>query len=177
MGLGSSAPAGQAAPPRAVVRPTVGLLTKAAGRLDGFDGTGVADRISPSPSVGSLPTSMSASKPAQPASAPEPLTGLKQLRTELGQVNDRLADARAREAAAALARSREEVALLGITEQEVRRALGYDRPARLPAKYYDPVTGSKWSGKGKRPRWLVDKRLEDYAIDAPQPKTWWPGEK
>lgn len=96
---------------------------------------------------------MSASKPAQPASAPEPLTGLKQLRTELGQVKDRLADARAREAAAALARFREEVALLGITEQEVRRALGYDRPARLPAKYYDPVTGSKWSGKGKRPRW------------------------
>ncbi|WP_042298644.1 H-NS family nucleoid-associated regulatory protein [Paraburkholderia bannensis] len=98
---------------------------------------------------------MSASKPARPASAPEPLPGLKQLRTELGQVNDRLADARAREAAAALARFREEVALLGITEQEVRRALGYDRPRRLPAKYYDPVTGCKWSCKGKRPRWCV----------------------
>ncbi|WP_321788072.1 H-NS family nucleoid-associated regulatory protein [Paraburkholderia sp. J94] len=120
---------------------------------------------------------MSASKPTQPAPAPEPPPGLKQLRAELGQVNDRLADARAREAAAALARFREEVALLGITEQEVRRALGYDRPARLPAKYYDPVTGSKWSGKGKRPRWLVGKRLEDYAIDAPQPQAWWPGEK
>ncbi|WP_321817808.1 MULTISPECIES: H-NS histone family protein [unclassified Paraburkholderia] len=107
----------------------------------------------------------------------EPQSELKQLRAELGHVNDLLADARAREVAAALARFREEVELLGITEQEVRRALGYDRPRLLPAKYYDPVTGSKWSGKGKRPRWLVGKRLEDYAIDAPQPQAWWPGEE
>lgn len=109
--------------------------------------------------------------------APEPRRELKQLRAELGRVNDLLTDVRAREAAAALARFREEVALLGITEQEVRRALGYDRPARLPAKYYDPVTGNKWSGKGRRPRWLVGKRLADYAIGAPQPQAWWPGEE
>lgn len=106
----------------------------------------------------------------------EPKSDLKLLRAELGRVNDLLADARACEVAAVLTRLREDVALLGITEQEVRRALGYDRPARLPAKYYDPVTGSKWSGKGKRPHWLVGKRLEDYAIDAPQPQAWWPGE-
>ncbi|WP_321954142.1 H-NS histone family protein [Paraburkholderia bannensis] len=102
---------------------------------------------------------------------------LKELRAELGRVNDLLADARAREVAATLAKFREDVALLGITEQEVRRALGYDRAARLPAKYYDPVTGNKWSGKGKRPRWLLGKRLEDYAIDAPQPRAWWPGDE
>lgn len=106
----------------------------------------------------------------------EPKYELKLLRAELGRVNELLADARAREVTATLTRFRDEVALLGITEQEVRRALGYDRPARLPAKYYDPVTGRKWSGKGPRPAWLVGKRLEDYAIDAPQPKAWWPGE-
>jgi DNA-binding protein H-NS len=87
-----------------------------------------------------------------------------------------LADAHAREIAAALARIREEVALLGITEREVRRALGYDRAARPPAKYYDPSIGKKWSGRGSRPKWLVGKRLEDYAIDAPQPQAWWPGD-
>jgi DNA-binding protein H-NS len=101
---------------------------------------------------------------------------LKLLRAELGRVNELLADARAREVAEVLARFREDVMLLGITERVVRRALGYDRPTRLPAKYYDPVTGNKWSGKGKRPRWLEGKRLEDYAIEAPQPTAWWPGE-
>jgi hypothetical protein len=59
---------------------------------------------------------------------------LKALRAELGRVNDLLADVRAREVAATLAKFREDVALLGITEQEVRRALGYDRPARLTAR-------------------------------------------
>lgn len=59
----------------------------------------------------------------------------------------------------------------------MRRALGDDRRARLPSKYYDPVTGNEWSGKGKRPRWLTGKRLEGYAIDAPQPQAWWPGDK
>ncbi|WP_205194727.1 H-NS family nucleoid-associated regulatory protein [Burkholderia sp. Ax-1719] len=49
--------------------------------------------------------------------------------------------------------------------------------AGLPAKYYDPVTGNEWSGKGKRPRWLVGTRLEDSAIDAPQPKAWWQGDE
>ncbi|NIE63181.1 H-NS histone family protein [Burkholderia sp. Ax-1719] len=105
------------------------------------------------------------------------MSDIKNLRAELGRVNDLLADARAREVAAALARFKEEVELLGISEQEVRRALGYDRPARAPAKYYDPATGKKWSGKGARPKWLVGKRLEDYSIDAPQPQPWWPDEK
>ena len=73
-----------------------------------------------------------------------------------------LADAHARELAAVLARFREEVALLGITEQELRVALGYEKSSRsLEAKYYDPVTG---------------KQLEVYAIDAPQPQPRWPGE-
>ncbi|WP_322093941.1 hypothetical protein [Paraburkholderia bannensis] len=60
----------------------------------------------------------------------EPKPELKMLRADLGRVNDLLAYARAREVATALARFREDVALLGITEQEVRHALGYDRPTR-----------------------------------------------
>jgi DNA-binding protein H-NS len=105
------------------------------------------------------------------------MSDLKLLRAELGRVNDLLADARAREVADALARFKGEVELLGITEKEVRRALGYDKATRAPAKYYDPSTGKKWSGKGTRPKWLAGKRLEDYAIDAPQPQVWWPGEE
>ncbi|MFP3708560.1 H-NS histone family protein [Paraburkholderia sp. SIMBA_009] len=80
------------------------------------------------------------------------MSDLKVLRAELGRLNERLADARAREVTAVLARFREEVAALGITEQEVRKALGYDCAGPLPAKYYDPTTGKKWSGKGPRPK-------------------------
>lgn len=104
-------------------------------------------------------------------------TDLKLLRAEFGRVNDLLADARAHEVAATLAKLREDVALLGITDEEVRRALGYDRPARPPARYYEPVTGNTWSGMGRRPSWLAGKRLEDYAIGALQPQACWPGEE
>ncbi|MGY6257319.1 H-NS family nucleoid-associated regulatory protein [Paraburkholderia caledonica] len=106
------------------------------------------------------------------------MSELKNLRLELARVSDLLADARAREVAAALARFKEEVELLNITEQEVRIGLGYDKKkVRAPAKYYDPQTGKKWSGKGKRPKWLIGKRLEDYDVDAPRAQPWWPGEE
>jgi hypothetical protein len=39
---------------------------------------------------------------------------------------------------------------------------------------YDPVTGNKWADKGKRPRLLVGKRREDYAINAIQTQAWLP---
>jgi DNA-binding protein H-NS len=96
------------------------------------------------------------------------MSNLKALRAELGHFNELLADARSREVTAVLARFRDEVELLGITEPESRRALGYDWPAPAPANYYDPATGRKWSGRGQRPAWLAGKRLEDYAIDAPR---------
>ncbi|WP_415864132.1 integrase core domain-containing protein [Burkholderia ubonensis] len=35
---------------------------------------------------------------------------------------------------------------------------------KTPAKYYDPDTGQSWSGKGARPKWLVEKNLDDYLI-------------
>ncbi|WP_408585802.1 H-NS histone [Paraburkholderia bannensis] len=76
-----------------------------------------------------------------------------------------------------LDRLREDVVLLGITEREIRRALGYDRSPRAPAKHYDPATGKKWSSRGARPTWLADERIEDCAIDAPQPQPWWPGDE
>lgn len=46
-----------------------------------------------------------------------------------------------------------------------RRALG----GKVAAMYRDPATGQTWSGRGLRPRWLVEaieagKTLEDFAI-------------
>lgn len=108
---------------------------------------------------------------------PRVMSDLKTLRAELGRVNELMAGARTREVAAVFARLKEEVAELNITEQEVRTALGYDKvKTKAPAKYIDPNSGQKWSGKGPRPKWLQNKRLEDYLVDAPRSQPWWPGE-
>lgn len=34
----------------------------------------------------------------------------------------------------------------------------------VETKFHDPVTGKKWSGRGKLPNWLKDKNPEDYRI-------------
>ncbi|MGF6440692.1 H-NS family nucleoid-associated regulatory protein [Paraburkholderia youngii] len=102
------------------------------------------------------------------------MSDIKALRANLGLVNDRIADARAREVREILAQLKEHVALYNISQKEIETALGFNkRKGPLPAKYRDPTTGDTWSGKGRKPQWLVGKRLDAYHVDA-QP--WWPGE-
>lgn len=106
----------------------------------------------------------------------EPLT-LQSLQCELRKLDAQLAEARTAEKKAALTTFKEQAAQYVITQQEVLSALGYieAKPKRTPAKYYDPSSGRSWSGLGPRPKWLVGKDLNDYAVDrVPQP--WWPGD-
>ncbi|MBN3744806.1 H-NS histone family protein [Burkholderia sp. Se-20373] len=102
---------------------------------------------------------------------------LHSLQFKLRELDVQLAQAKAAEKKAALATFKEQVAHYGITQQEVLSALGYigAKSKRAPAKYYDPSSGRRWSGHGPRPKWLVGKDLNDYAVDrVPQP--WWPGD-
>jgi DNA-binding protein H-NS len=105
------------------------------------------------------------------------MTITRELRAQLGQVNERLAEARAKETAAALAAFKELVQLYGLTEQEVMSGLGFGKGKRprLPVKYYDPHTGKKWTGQGSTPKWLQGKNPDDYLV-RPDSRTWWPGE-
>ncbi|KAJ3473713.1 hypothetical protein NLI96_g12862 [Meripilus lineatus] len=100
---------------------------------------------------------------------------IRELQRQLGQLNLLAEEAKQQEKQAKLRQIAEDVKEYGITEIELLRAAGFIQAKRkkAPAKYYDPDTGQSWSGKGPRPKWLVDKNLDDYVIrEAPQP--WWP---
>lgn len=102
-------------------------------------------------------------------------SNIRELQQQLGHLNLLVEEAKQREKQAALAEIGNQVKEYGITEIELLRAAGFLKPKRqkAPAKYYDPNSGNSWSGKGPRPRWLVDKNLDDYLVrEAPQP--WWP---
>ncbi|WP_321810328.1 MULTISPECIES: H-NS histone family protein [unclassified Burkholderia] len=105
------------------------------------------------------------------------LTDIEALQAQLRELNDRLIDTRREEKRAALDAIRDQVALGGISEEELLSAAGFRKPRnrRAAAKYYNPSSGKEWSGFGPRPKWLVDKNLEDYLVDRVT-KTWWPGE-
>ncbi|WAG17933.1 H-NS histone family protein (plasmid) [Burkholderia gladioli] len=105
---------------------------------------------------------------------------ITELQSQLRDINIQLADARVEEKRALLAAVKEHAQSLGITQDELLIAAGFKKPKhrRAPAKYYDPSSGNKWSGRGPKPKWLQDKNLDDYLIDQnrPEPQAWWPGE-
>ncbi|KML57070.1 histone [Burkholderia cepacia] len=105
------------------------------------------------------------------------LTDIEALQVQLRELNDHLADAKRKEKRAALDAIRDQVALYGISEDELLSAAGFRKPRkrRAAAKYYDPSSGKEWSGFGPRPKWLEGKNLEDYLVDRAA-KAWWPGE-
>lgn len=100
---------------------------------------------------------------------------LQTLQAQLREINIKLAEVKNSEKPAALAAIKEQVALYGISEEELLKACGFLKVKRkkAAAKYYDPSTGKTWSGHGARPKWLEGKSLEDYLVDR-APKPWWP---
>ncbi len=96
-----------------------------------------------------------------------------QLQRQLGQLNLQLQEAKLREKRARLEQIEKDVREFDISEIELLRAGGYlkSRRRKVRPKYYNPDTGQTWSGRGKRPRWLVGRNLEEFLIaGAPPPK-------
>lgn len=102
---------------------------------------------------------------------------LKELQAQLRELNTQIADARSQERRAWLSTVKERVEALGVSQDELLQAAGFLKThKRAAAKYYDPTSGKKWSGKGPRPKWLVGKNLDAYLIDRAG-MAWWPGEE
>jgi DNA-binding protein H-NS len=63
----------------------------------------------------------------------------------------------------------------GLTLEDVIGTKRRGKPRKrgvLRVKYRDPETGKGWSGRGRKPVWLVDKlqkglKLEDFAVESP----------
>ncbi|PEH40415.1 histone [Burkholderia gladioli] len=107
-------------------------------------------------------------------------TPLSELQAQLRDINVKLGEARIAEKRALLDAVKDQAQALGITQDELLVAAGFKKGKRSPAraKYYDPDSGKKWSGRGPKPKWLQDKNPDDYLVDhnRPEPQTWWPGE-
>ncbi|MFW6855420.1 H-NS family nucleoid-associated regulatory protein [Burkholderia gladioli] len=105
---------------------------------------------------------------------------LPELQSQLRDINIKLGEARVAEKRALLDTIKDQAQALGITRDELLIAAGFKKTkrGRAPAKYYDPNSGKKWSGRGPKPKWLQDKNPDDYLIDQnrPEPQAWWPGE-
>lgn len=57
------------------------------------------------------------------------------------------------------------VKVFGITESDIFSSESTGTRKRRKAKYFDPVTGSTWSGVGREPQWIKGRDRRDFAID------------
>ena len=94
----------------------------------------------------------------------------KELLAQRQQLDDAIAQARQHELSDAVTRAKALVAEFGLTSKDVfgtARKSHATAGAKVAAKYRDPESGTTWSGRGRRPRWLDGKKIEDYLIKQP----------
>ena len=84
----------------------------------------------------------------------------KELLSQIEQLKDEAEEARQAEVAAGIAEIRQRMAELGITVDDLTGGKRFlRRRAVAPSgtvKYRNPQTGQTWSGKGRRPAWIVE---------------------
>lgn len=98
-----------------------------------------------------------------------------QLTQQLAAIEQQLAAVQSEQRQDAIAKVKALMAENGLTAADLGgvSAARADKPAKVPskvaAKYRDPASGSTWSGRGLKPRWLTaaiaaGKTVEEFAI-------------
>jgi len=92
-----------------------------------------------------------------------------ELKAQIAKLQAQADEARRNEVANVIAEIKQKIAEFGLSASD----LGYAESAKrgrppkkapLPPKYQDPKTGQTWSGRGKRPKWIVGKNPERFLI-------------
>lgn len=96
----------------------------------------------------------------------------KELQAQIAALQKEAEEVRKQEIVAVMAEIKAKMAEYGITLQDLEasfRRRGRSKADMGQAKYRNPATGETWSGKGRKPAWLVQalaqgKSLDDFAI-------------
>lgn len=87
----------------------------------------------------------------------------------LSQIEDlklKAKEARKQEMAATITEIKRMMAEYGITLEDLGGKSGKGRPRGGNAKYRDPASGKTWSGRGRRPGWVVDLEKQGGNLDS-----------
>lgn len=108
------------------------------------------------------------------ATVHELLVQRDQLQQQIAGLNSQIDQARQAERLEVLAMVKEKIAEFGLTPQELfvskrPKALVKKPRGKVAIKYRDPATGSTWTGRGIKPRWLAaelaaGRKIEDFAV-------------
>lgn len=96
----------------------------------------------------------------------------KELQDQIAALQKQAEEARKQEMASVVAEIKAKMAEYGISLEDlgsVARGKGRKKAGSGVAKYRNPVTGEHWTGKGRKPGWLVQaleqgRSLDDFKI-------------
>ncbi|ATF34196.1 MULTISPECIES: H-NS histone family protein [Burkholderia] len=98
------------------------------------------------------------------------MTTYEELKAQLDALNREAEAAKQREISKVLLDIREAVLRYEIRPEQIfptwtRLRSPDKRRGPLPPKYRNPMTGETWSGRGRVPKWMVNKPREEFRLD------------
>ncbi|MFM0292443.1 MULTISPECIES: H-NS histone family protein [Paraburkholderia] len=93
---------------------------------------------------------------------------VKMLKQQLAQLDERISVAWQQEQKAAIEHVRQVMNFFNLVPNQLRvdrRGRYNTRPPQM--KYQDPVTGATWSGRGRAPSWIRNRRYDDFLVKQP----------
>ena len=93
----------------------------------------------------------------------------KELLAQREALDNQIDQARQGELADAVMRVRQLVEEYGLTQTDVfgssRKGRAQQAGRKVAAKYRNPETNETWTGRGRQPKWIHGKNLQDFLIN------------
>lgn len=93
---------------------------------------------------------------------------VKMLKQQLAQLDERILVAWQQEQKAAIEHVRQVMNFFNLVPNQLRvdrRGTYNTKPTQR--KYQDPVSGATWSGRGRAPSWIRNRRYDDFLVKQP----------
>ena len=98
------------------------------------------------------------------------MASYQEILNQIESLKQQAEDARKQEMASAIAEIKRIMAQFGISPADLgfggRGGKGKAKGTSVAAKYRDPVSGKTWSGRGRRPAWVVALEAEGKSLDS-----------
>lgn len=97
------------------------------------------------------------------------MASYQEILTQIETLKHQAEEARKNELASAIAEIKRIMAEFGITPADLgfgSRAAKARAKGSVAAKYRDPVSGKTWTGRGRRPAWVVALEAEGKSLDS-----------
>lgn len=100
------------------------------------------------------------------------MSSYKELQAQIAALQKQAEQVRKQEIASVVAEIKAKMAEYGITLEDLGatgKSAGRRKSTGGVVKYRDPATGATWTGKGRKPGWMVEalaagKKMEDFLV-------------